>query len=168
MLAPVSNEVQLLLLCAARLEDNRLLEGLQKNDGRCVRNIIRLSPLTRDESGSLIQKLLKIENFPAGMRELILNRAEGNPFFVEELLRWLIDAGALVLEGDRAAATRGIDAIEIPETLQGVLASRIDRLPPSNKQTLQRASVIGRIFQRRVLAYLYKERAKHRLEASLG
>jgi hypothetical protein len=168
MLAPVSNEVPLLLLCAARLEDNRLLEGLQKNDGRCVRNIIRLSPLTRDESGSLIQQLLKIENFPAGMRELILNRAEGNPFFVEELLRSLIDAGAIVLEGDRAAATREIDAVEIPETLQGVLAARIDRLPPDNKQTLQRASVIGRVFQRRVLAYIYEQRAKHRLEASLG
>ena len=50
MLAPVSNEVPLLLLCAARLEDNRLLEGLQKNGGRCVRHIIRLSPLTRNES----------------------------------------------------------------------------------------------------------------------
>ena len=168
MLVPVSNEVPLLLLCAARLEDNRLLEGLQKNGGRCVRHIIRLSPLTRDESGSLIQQLLKIENFPVGMRELILNRAEGNPFFVEELLRSLIDAGAIVLEGNRAAATREIDAVEIPETLQGVLAARIDRLPPDNKQTLQRASVIGRIFQRRVLAYIYEQRAKHRLEASLG
>ncbi len=167
-LVPLSNEVPFLLLCAARLEDNRLLEVLQENDGSGVRHVIRLSPLTRDESGSLIQQLLKIENFPARMRELILNRAEGNPFFVEELLRSLIDAGAIVLEGDRAAATREIDAMEIPETLQGVLAARIDRLPLDNKQTLQRASVIGRIFQRRVLAYLYKERATLRLEASLG
>jgi len=97
-----------------------------------------------------------------------LNRAEGNPFFVEELLRSLIDAGAIVIEGNRAAATREIDAVEIPETLQGVLAARIDRLPPDNKQTLQRASVIGRIFQRRVLAYIYEQKAKHRLEALLG
>ena len=119
-LVPLSNEVPLLLLCAARVEDNRLLEVLQRNDGNGVRHVIRLSPLTRDESGSLIQQLLKIENFPARMRELILNRAEGNPFFVEELVRSLIDAGAIVLEGDRAAATREIDAMEIPETLQGV------------------------------------------------
>jgi class 3 adenylate cyclase/tetratricopeptide (TPR) repeat protein len=167
-LIPLSNEVPLLLLCAARVEDNRLLEVLQRNDGSGVRHVIRLSPLTRDESGSLIQQLLKIENFPARMRELILNRAEGNPFFVEELLRALIDAGAIVLEGDRAAATREIDAMEIPETLQGVLAARIDRLPLDNKQTLQRASVIGRIFQSRVLAYIYKERASNRLEAALG
>jgi hypothetical protein len=150
------------------LEDNRLLEVLHGNDGSGVRHVLRLSPLTRNESGSLIQQLLKIENFPARMRELILNRAEGNPFFVEELLRSLIDAGAIVLEGDRAAAAREIDAMEIPETLQGVLAARIDRLPLDNKQTLQRASVIGRIFQRRVLAYIYKERANNRLEAALG
>ena len=168
MLVPLSNEVPLLLLCAARPDDNRLLEVLQKHDGGCQSHVIRLSPLTRDESGSLIQQLLKIEDFPARMRELILNRAEGNPFFVEELLRSLIDAGAIVLEGDRAAATREIDAMEIPETLQGVLAARIDRLPLDNKQTLQRASVIGRIFQRRVLAYIYKERANNRLEAALG
>src|SRR4029077_7601554 len=168
ILVPLSKEVPLLLLCAARLEDNRLFEVLQGNDDRCMRHIIRLSPLTRDESGSLIQKLLKIEKFPAGRRELILNRAEGNPFFVEELLRSLIDAGAIVVEGGRAATTREIDAVEIPETLQGVLAARIDRLPPDNKQTLQRASVIGRIFQTRVLAYICEQRAKHRLEASLG
>ena len=159
MLVPLSNEAPLLLLCAARVEDNRLLEVLQENDGSSGHHIIRLSPLTRVESGWLIQQLLKIENLPARMRELILNRAEGNPFFVEELLRSLIDAGAILLEGDRAAATREIDAMEIPETLQGVLAARIDRLPLDNKQTLQRASVIGRIFQRRVLAYLYKGRA---------
>jgi len=168
MLVPLSNEVPLLVLCAARLEDNRLLEVLQQNDGNGVRHVIRLSPLTRDESGSLIQQLLKIENFPARMRELILNRAEGNPFFVEELLRSLIDAGAIVLGRDRAAATREIDAMEIPETLQGVLTARIDRLPLDHKQALQRASVIGRIFQRRVLAYIYKERANNRLEAALG
>ena len=168
MLVPLSNEVPLLLLCAARLEDNRLLKVLQQNDGKGMRHVIRLSPLTRDESGSLIQQLLKIENFPARMRELVLNRAEGTPFFVEELLRSLIDTGAIVLEGDRAAATREIEAMEIPETLQGVLAARIDRLPLDNKQTLQRASVIGRIFQRRVLAYIYRERANHRLEAALG
>ena len=49
-LFPLSNEVPLLLLCAARLEDNRLLEILQEHDGRCVRHVIRLSPLSRDES----------------------------------------------------------------------------------------------------------------------
>src|SRR5207249_7666443 len=166
MLVPLSNEVPLLVLCAARLEDNRLLEVLQQNDGNGVRHVIRLSPLTRDESGSLIRQLLKIENLPERLRELILNRAEGNPFFVEELLRSLIDTGVIVLQEGRATALREIQAMEIPETLQGVLAARIDRLPAENKQALQRASVIGRIFQQRVLAYIYEQKASPRLQAS--
>ena len=164
----LSYEVPLLVLCAARPEDNRVGEMLQKHDGRYIRRTIRLSPLTRDESHLLVQQLLKIENFPERLRELILNRAEGNPFFVEELLRSLLDAGVIVLREGQATAAREIEAVEIPETLQGVLAARIDRLPVENKQALQRASVIGRIFQQRVLAYIYEQRARPRLQASLG
>ena len=73
MLVPLSNEAPLLVLCAARLEDNRLLEVLQENEGQRRATRYRLSPLTRDESGSLIQQLLKIENFPARRRQWNLN-----------------------------------------------------------------------------------------------
>ena len=116
----------------------------------------------------LLQQVLKIENLPERLRELILNRAEGNPFFVEELVRSLIDARVIVLQEGRAMAVREIQAVEIPETLQGVLAARIDRLPAENKQALQRAAVIRRIFQQRVLAYIYEEKARPKLRASLG
>ena len=167
-LFPLCNNVPLLMLCVSRLEDNRAAEMLQKHDDKCIRRMIRLSPLSRDESHVLVQQLLKIENLPERLRELILNRAEGNPFFVEELLRSLIDTGIIVLQEGRATALREIQAVEIPETLQGVLAARIDRLPPENKQALQRASVIGRIFQQRVLAYIYEQKARSRLQASLG
>jgi tetratricopeptide (TPR) repeat protein len=156
------------MLCVCRLEDNRAAEVLQEHDGKCIRRTIRLSPLSRDESHVLIQQLLKVENLPERLRELILNRAEGNPFFVEELLRSLIDTGVIVLQEGRATALREIQAVEIPETLQGVLAARIDRLPAENKQALQCASVIGRIFQQRVLAYIYEQKARPRLQASLG
>ena len=167
-LLPLCNNVPLLMLCVSRLEDNRVAKMLQENDGKCIRRAICLSPLSRDESHVLVQQLLKIENLPERLHDLILNRAEGNPFFVEELLRSLIDAGVIVLQEGRAAAVREIQAMEIPETLQGVLAARIDRLPAENKQALQRASVIGRIFQQRVLAYIYEEKAKPRLQASLS
>src|SRR5204863_4627137 len=100
-------------------------------------------------------------------RELILNRAEGNPFFVEELLRSLIDAGLIVLREGRALAAQEIEGVEIPETLHGVLAARIDRLAPENKQTLQRAAVIGRIFQQRVLACICDQRARQKLDTAL-
>jgi Flp pilus assembly protein TadD len=167
-LFPLCNDVPLLMLCVSRLEDNRVAEMLQEHDGKCSHRAIRLSPLSRDESHVLVQQLLKIENLPEQLRELILNRAEGNPFFLEELLRSLIDTGAIVLQEGRATAVREIQAVEIPETVHGVLAARIDRLPAENKQALQRASVIGRIFQRRVLAYIYEEKARPRLQASLG
>ena len=167
-LFPLCNDVPLLMLCVSRLEDNRVPEILQEHDGKCVRRTIRLSPLSRDESQVLLQQLLKIENLPERLRELILNRAEGNPFFVEELVRSLIDTGVIVLQEGRAMAVREIQAVEIPETLQGVLAARIDRLPAENKQALQRAAVIGRIFQQRVLAYIYEEKARPKLQASLG
>ena len=167
-LFPLCNDVPLLMLCVSRLEDNRVPEILQEHDGKCVRRTIRLSPLSRDQSQVLLQQLLKIENLPERLRELILNRAEGNPFFVEELVRSLIDTGVIVLQEGRAMAMREIQAVEIPETLQGVLAARIDRLPAENKQALQRAAVIGRIFQQRVLAYIYEEKARPKLQASLG
>ena len=167
-LFPLCNEVPLLMLCVSRLEDNRAAEMLQGHDGKCIRRMIRLSPLSRDESHVLVQQLLKLEKLPERLRELILNRAEGNPFFVEELLRSLIDTGVIVLLEGRATALREIQAVEIPQTLQGVLAARIDRLPAENKQALQRASVIGRIFQQRVLAYIYEQEARPGLQASLG
>ena len=171
-LLPLANEVPLLLLCAYRPRENRATELLAQADETCAANYrsIQLCPLTRQQSDSLIQKLLKIENSPEKMRDLILDRAEGNPFFLEELLRSLLDAGVVVLEQDRMVATRELEAVDIPDTLQGVLMARIDRLEPQNKRTLQNASVIGRIFQERVLAHLseLKLNAKDRLGRSLG
>ena len=167
-LFPLCNSVPLLMLCVSRLEDSRAAKMLQENDGKCIRRTIRLSPLSRDESHALVQQLLKIENLPERLHELILNRAEGNPFFVEELLRSLIETSVIELHDGKATAVREIQAMEIPETLQGVLAARIDRLPAGNKQALQRAAVIGRIFQQRVLASIYEEKSRPKLQASLG
>jgi hypothetical protein len=168
MLFPLCNDVPLLMVCVSRLEDSRVAEVLQEDDRKCIRRAIRLSPLSRKDSDVLVQQLLKIEDLPERLRELIRNRAEGNPFFVEELVRSLIDTGIIVLQEGRATAAREIQALEIPETLQGVLAARIDRLPVESKQALQHAAVIGRIFQQRVLAYVYEERVRPRLPASLG
>src|SRR4029077_906666 len=101
------------------------------------------------------------------MRDLILDRAEGNPFFLEELIRSLIDAGALTTEGNSLVATREIKEVDVPETLQSTLMTRIDRLQSPIKVTLQRASVIGRIFGERVLGRLYRDEAT-KLDDSLG
>jgi tetratricopeptide (TPR) repeat protein len=130
--------------------------------------VIEVGPLSRADSTGLVQNLLQIENLPEQTHRLILDKAEGNPFFLEELLRSLIDAGLVVLRQGRAVAPENIQDIEVPNTLQGLIAARIDRLAPEPKQTLQAASVIGRIFQRRVLASLLKwQREQHPLETAL-
>lgn len=109
---------------------------------------ITLQPLTDDASETLLANLLQIEGMPDGLREKILDRSEGNPFFIEEVIRWLIDSGHIVQEGDgwRVSGAE-IGAVAIPETLAGLLASRIDRLPPETKRVVQAAAVIGRIFE---------------------
>jgi predicted ATPase len=79
-------------------------------------------------------------------RELILTKAEGNPFFVEEVIRMLVDRGLIERYEDRWIATEKVASVEIPDTLQGLLLARIDRLPPESRRTLRVASVIGRQF----------------------
>lgn len=118
---------------------------------------IALAPLTEDESRTLVANLLEIESLPARTREFILARAEGNPFFVEEVIRMLIDRGAIVRRGEQWVATAEVEAVEIPDTLQGLLLARIDRLPEDARRTLRVASVIGRQFSARVLQEVLEE-----------
>jgi class 3 adenylate cyclase/predicted ATPase len=113
---------------------------------------IRLEPLTEDQSRELVAHLLAIESLPDSVRRLILARAEGNPFFVEEVVRMLIEGGVIVLEDTRWVATKEIASIEIPDTLHGLLLARIDQLPEPAKRSLRIAAVIGRQFPVRVLA----------------
>jgi predicted ATPase len=98
-----------------------------------------------------VSNLLEIEALPENLRQLILAKSEGNPFFVEEVIRMLIDRGGITRTENKWAVTREINTIEIPDTLQGVLMARIDRLPEEAKRVLQIASVIGRKFQVQVL-----------------
>lgn len=161
-LLPLTDEVPLLLLLVFRPHEGRIW-GLHQ---QCL--VIELAPLSRDESTQLVSNLLKVENLPAETRELILDRAEGNPFYIEELLRSLIDAGIVVLQGGRAVVRREISAVDVPDTLQGVIMARIDRLSPADKRTLQTAAVIGRVFQARVLQHLVAaEGTESQLGASL-
>jgi predicted ATPase len=88
-----------------------------------------------------------------------LAKAEGNPFFVEEVIRMLMDRGAIERKGDRWFANELVSAVEIPDTLQGLLLARIDKLPPETKRTLRVASVIGRQFGVTILERLLETRA---------
>lgn len=173
-LLPLTEEAPLLVLLVFRPEQGRGVwdfhQRMRTERGERY-TVIALSPLSHGESAGLLDNLLRIENLPETIRTLILDKAEGNAFFLEELLRSLIDAGMVVLRDgdDRATAAPAIGDIEVPDTLQGVIAARIDRLPAENKRTLQTASVIGRVFQQRVLAHLRdREANREPVETALG
>src|SRR5215217_5943505 len=112
---------------------------------------ILLEPLDAEDSKVLLGNLLYIEDLPESVRRLILNKAEGNPFFVEEVIRTLIDSEYIVQENNHWRATREIVNVTIPDTLTGVLSARIDRLPENTKHVAQTAAVLGRIFGYRLL-----------------
>jgi hypothetical protein len=134
----------LVFVCPARpeLTESRPTWG----GGRRNRSSIALEPLDADESQRLIGTLLDVDDLPEATRNRILERAEGNPFFLEEIVRHLIDDGRIVHEDGRWRATSDVSDVEIPDTVQGVLAARIDLLDPGDKRTLQRAAVVGRVF----------------------
>jgi tetratricopeptide (TPR) repeat protein len=114
---------------------------------------IELAPLSQIDSAQLVRNLLEIEDLSPQVREMIVRKAEGNPFFLEEIIRGLIDVGAVVRDSTtgRWQATAQIEMITIPDTIQGVIMARVDRLEEDVKQALKTASVIGRSFLYRVL-----------------
>ena len=90
---------------------------------------LRLEPLEADDGERLVANLLAIDSLPVATRTMILARAEGNPLFVEEIVRMLIDREAIESRDGRWVATAKVVDVEIPETLHGLLLARIDRLP---------------------------------------
>jgi class 3 adenylate cyclase/tetratricopeptide (TPR) repeat protein len=123
--------VPLLLLCVARTELLDIRPGW--GGGRVRATAIELEPLDAAESETLIEALLADDDLAASTRAALLEKTEGNPLFVEETIRMLAEANGAAVE-------------RIPDTLQALIAARIDHLPPGEKSVLQRAAVIGRIF----------------------
>ena len=120
---------------------------------------LRLDPLSAAESATLVYNLLRVEGLPEKLKSHILSHVEGNPFYVEEVIRSLINRGAIVLDEatGRWQATQDVSSIPIPDTLHGVLMARIDRLHEETRRVLQLAAVIGRIFLHRILAAISEE-----------
>lgn len=106
---------------------------------------IWLEPLRAMDTSSMLDELVGLE-LPREVRDLVVERAEGNPFFVEELVGALVEAGVLVRENGSWLVRELPDGFSAPDSVHAVLAARIDRLPPTEKEALQAASVVGRIF----------------------
>jgi predicted ATPase len=153
-LMPMAAQLRILLVAALRAETEspgwNLVTQARELFGEALTEI-RLQPLSETESRDLVANLLEIESLPDRVREVILARAEGNPFFVEEVVRMLIERGVIDRRDDRWVATAAVESVEIPETLHGLLLARIDQLTPEAKRSLRVASVIGRQFAARVL-----------------
>jgi predicted ATPase/class 3 adenylate cyclase len=146
--------VPLLLLCAYRPEREHRCWHLatiaaQKCRGRYTE--LRLRELGPEQSRQMVESLLRIEDPPSPVKELILARSQGNPFFIEEVVRSLIEAGVVYREGDVWRAQEDVGFVTIPKSVQSVTLSRVDHLEEGWKHALQVASVIGRVFRRRVL-----------------
>jgi class 3 adenylate cyclase len=160
-LMPLAADLPVLSIMSSRSDRDalgwRLVSGARDLFGDALTEI-RLDPLSSDQTRSLVANLLEIESLPQNARDVILAKAEGNPFFVEEVIRMLIDRGAITREGDRWIATASVGGVEIPDTLQGLLLERIDRLPQESRRTLRVASVIGRQFGLTILERLLEAR----------
>jgi class 3 adenylate cyclase/tetratricopeptide (TPR) repeat protein len=107
---------------------------------------LSLRPLSDKHSKELFEALLAVADLPPEMSAEILRKAEGNPFFLEEIVRRLIEEGALVQEGGRWISTTSSTAMPLPDSLLALLSARIDSIPEGEKRVLQEAAVVGRVF----------------------
>jgi predicted ATPase len=133
---------------------------------------LSLSPLTVAQSEAMIDRLIGPQSLPATTRALVVERAEGNPYYIEELVRSLIRAGALVQDAQtsqwRLAQDAGAEptTLDLPDTLRSLLVARMDALSPGERRVLQVAAVIGSVFWENVLRLLVDQEVE--LEQSLA
>ncbi len=104
---------------------------------------LRLDALPEESAGELLRALLGDDPTLAPLRALLIGRTRGNPFFLEESVRTLVETRALTGERGAYRLTHPVETIQVPETVHAILAARIDRLPPADKQLLQSAAVVG-------------------------
>ncbi|MEM7343691.1 MAG: adenylate/guanylate cyclase domain-containing protein [Chloroflexota bacterium] len=150
----------ILTICVTRPERESAFWAIKQTTSKEYPELfteLSLWPLTAEESRKVIHYLLKIDQMPAAIEDMILSRAEGNPLFLEEVLRSLIEEGAIEHADGHWEITKTVSEINIPNTLQGVLTSRIDRLEENVKRVLQIAAVIGRYFSKSVLEPIVNE-----------
>jgi class 3 adenylate cyclase len=107
---------------------------------------IYLNPLLTDEAQTLVSTLFSGTPIPSSVYTKILDRAEGNPFFIEEIIQHFIDDGAVVRSGSGWSATSHLTELDLPYNVQAALVSRIDLLEPAEKRAIQTAAVVGRVF----------------------
>lgn len=154
MLMEILADSRILLLCVYRAEGKTATGHLSRTaEQKCKENYteIRLHDLNRDQSRRMVDSLLRIENLAARLKDAIFDRAQGNPFFVEEVVRSFIDEGMVYSDGKKWQASANITSATVPESVQSVILGRVDKLPGELKELLRVPSAMGRLFKPSVL-----------------
>ncbi|HEX8099482.1 MAG TPA: adenylate/guanylate cyclase domain-containing protein [Actinomycetota bacterium] len=160
-----SRGASILLVCVGRQEfvESRPSWG----GGKLHATSILLEPLNEDESDELVENLLGHANLRPAERARISEAAGGNPLFVEEMIGMLIDDGLLRRENDHWAPAGDLTNVSVPPTIQALLAARLDRLEFEERQVIERAAVVGKIFYRGAVVELSPDEIQPRVGAHL-
>lgn len=159
-----NRELPLMIICMARPELSERRPGW--GEGQDFHHRLDLKPLSKLDSRRMLREVLQlVDDIPTELRDLIIDRADGNPFYVEELVKILIEDGVIVKNEDDTGhwtvLSERLKDLRVPPTLTGVLQARLDTLDPMARLLLGRASVIGRIFWTSALEYLHKADGFH-------
>ena len=125
--------------------------------------MIFLSPLSRQQCEHLVAEVLqKVENIPDALRKMIVDHAEGNPYYIEEIIRMLVEDG-IIVKGEPVwrIQPRQFSAIRIPATLTGIIQARLDGLPKQERTVLQQASIVGRVFWDRIITHINQDQPQN-------
>ena len=141
-----SRDAPILLLCVARPELLDLRPGW--GGGKMNAQSVLLEPLDTEHAAELVDNLLGSAAIPTTARTRILEAAEGNPLFVEEMLAMLVDDGLLTQQDGQWMASDEVERVAVPPTIQLLLAARLDRLDSEERAVAERASVEGKVFHR--------------------
>jgi class 3 adenylate cyclase/tetratricopeptide (TPR) repeat protein len=135
--------------------------------GQPAHQQINLKPLSGKQSRILVTEVLqKVEHIPLEFQELIATRSEGNPFYLEELIKMLIEDGTIDRENWHLHSDRLVE-LKVPTTLTGVLQARLERLPMVEHTLIKQASVVGRVFWDQAISYLNQVGTKELLAEQL-
>ncbi len=158
-LAEWVQDVPLLLLCLGRPELREVRPSLAERNRR-VEDVLALDGLDATATEALAAGLLGTDRLPAGLVERLPTSTDGNPLFVRELVRMLVDDEVIRRRGDEWELAIDAEAVEVPPTIQSLLATRVERLPDEERTLLELASVIGAEFNLGALRELAGQRMK--------
>ena len=127
---------------------------------------LRLKELSQNHTLKLVENLLNIKSFPDAFKKLIVSKSQGNPFYIEEIVKSLIETGFIREERGKWRFRGDFRKITLPDTVEGIILSRIDQLDFTTKEVLQTASVLGREFDDFLLKGIYTE--EQMLKEALG